>query len=312
MGAAAGVLLSNGLGRSAAAESTANPVRRRAIRLAHLTDVHVQPEKRAAEGLASCLHHVQQLADQPQLILSGGDHVMDSFGADDARTSLQWKLWHDAVKKECSLPVHSCIGNHDIWGWDKTGSKTTGDEANWGKRRSTDMLHLDERYSAFTQNGWHIVLLDSTQPPTTENDGYCAYLDDPQYAWLEQTLADTPATTHVLLLSHIPILSAAAMLFSAKERGDFKAGGGLMHTDCEKLKTLFARHPNVKLCLSGHLHLCDRVDYNGVTYLCNGAVSGNWWGGRHEDCDEGYAIVDLYDDGSFDHEYVKYGWKAAV
>ncbi|MEX2092204.1 MAG: hypothetical protein WD971_05980, partial [Pirellulales bacterium] len=75
---------------------------------------------------------------------------------------------------------------------------------------------------------------------------------------------------------------------------------------------LFAKHPNVKLCISGHLHLLDRVDYNGVTYLCNGAVSGNWWGGRHKDCDEGYAVVDLYDDGTFEHEYVKYGWKAAI
>ena len=85
-----------------------------------------------------------------------------------------------------------------------------------------------------------------------------------------------------------------------------------MHTDCMKLKDLFAKHPNVKLCLSGHLHLLDRVDYNGVTYLCNGAVSGSWWNGRHKDCDEGYAVVDLYDDGSFEQEYVKYGWKAAV
>lgn len=102
--------------RPAFADTTALPARRRALRLAHLTDVHVQPEKRAAEGLAACLHHVQQLADQPQLILTGGDHVMDSFGSDDARTSLQWNIWHDAVKKECSLPVHSCIGNHDIWG----------------------------------------------------------------------------------------------------------------------------------------------------------------------------------------------------
>jgi 3',5'-cyclic-AMP phosphodiesterase len=56
----------------------------------------------------------------------------------------------------------------------------------------------------------------------------------------------------------------------------------------------------------------DRVDYNGVSYLCNGAVCGSWWKGRHHDCDEGYAVLDLYDDGSFDCEYMKYGWKAEV
>jgi 3',5'-cyclic-AMP phosphodiesterase len=295
----------------ASVDEAAQP-RRRALRVAHLTDVHVEPELRAGEGMAACFHHVQKLSDKPELILTGGDHIMDSFGADDARTTLQWDLWHRVLKGECGVPVRSCIGNHDIWGWDKTNSQSTGNESNWGKRRATDMLHLDERYYAFTQNGWQFVVLDSTQPATTSGDSYCAYLDDAQYDWLERTLAATPAATPIVVLSHIPILSAAAMLFSATERGDFKAGGGLMHTDCAKLKNLFARHSNVKLCISGHLHLCDRVEYNGVTYICNGAVSGNWWKGRHRDCDEGYAVLDLFDDGSFDHEYIKYGWKAAV
>jgi len=52
-----------------------------------------------------------------------------------------------------------------------------------------------------------------------------------------------------------------------------------MHVDAAKIKDLFAKHKNVKLCLSGHLHLVDRVDYNGVTYLCDGAVCGGWWKG---------------------------------
>jgi 3',5'-cyclic AMP phosphodiesterase CpdA len=150
------------------------------------------------------------------------------------------------------------------------------------------------------------------KPPASWTSGYIGQLDEPQFDWLKQTLRDTPATTPVVVLSHIPILSASAVLWAQRPDDDFRISRALMHQDCLELKDLFAKHPNVKLCLSGHLHLCDRVDYNGVTYLCNGAVSGNWWKGRHKDCDEGYAVVDLYDDGSFEHEYVKYGWKAAV
>ena len=133
-----------------------------------------------------------------------------------------------------------------------------------------------------------------------------------QLDWLRRTVGEIPAKTPVLILSHIPILSASAILWGRDENGNITVSVSLMHGDCIHLKDLFARHPNVKLCLSGHLHLVDRVDYNGVTYLCNGAVSGNWWKGRHKDCDEGYAVLDLYDDGSFDHQYVKYGWQAAV
>ncbi|MGE3242625.1 MAG: metallophosphoesterase [Pirellulales bacterium] len=311
---AAGAIAWNALSTStfAAQVEAATPPssRKRAIRLAHLTDVHVQPEKRAGEGMAACLHHVQQLTDRPDLILTGGDHVMDSFGADDARTKLQWDLWSKVLKADCSIPVRSCIGNHDVWGWDKPASKTTGSEANWGKRRATEMLGIEDRYYTFPQAGWQFVVLDSVHEPPAGQAGYTGRLDDAQFAWLAATLRDTPATTPVLILSHIPILSASALLWSTEDQSDLRISRALMHTDCLKLKELFAQHSNVKLCLSGHLHLCDRVDYNGVTYLCNGAVCGNWWGGRHKDCDEGYAVLNLYDDGSFDHEYVKYGWKA--
>ena len=88
-------------GRSLFAEES-SPARKPSLRVAHLTDIHVQPEKRAAEGLASCLHHVQQLSAKPDLILTGGDSIMDSFDADDARTSLQWDIWQRVLKSDCS------------------------------------------------------------------------------------------------------------------------------------------------------------------------------------------------------------------
>jgi 3',5'-cyclic AMP phosphodiesterase CpdA len=313
MGAAAGWMSLGGIARAADAATTATDrVRKRALRIAHLTDIHVQPERRGGEGMAACLHHVQQLADKPDLIVTGGDSIMDSFEADDARTTLQWDLWHRVLKNECSIPIRSCLGNHDLWGWAKTKSKTSGEEPNWGKKRAVEMLGLDDRFYTFSQAGWRLIVLDSVQPLADGREGYTAHLDEGQFDWLAQTLRDTPASTPVLVVSHIPILSASAVLWASDDRGNFTISGGLMHTDCVRLKDLFARHPNVKLCVGGHLHLVDRVDYNGVTYLCNGAVSGSWWRGRHKDCSEGYAVLNLYDDGSFDHEYVQYGWHAAV
>ncbi len=286
--------------------------RRRTLRIAHLTDIHVEPELRAGDGMAACLHHAQQLTDKPDLIVTGGDSIMDSLAADDARTKLQWDLWNSVLKNECSIPVHSCIGNHDVWGWVKSKSKTTGKEPFWGKNRAVAMLRLEDRYYSFSQAGWQFVVLDSTQPLGDGSEGYSAHIDELQFDWLVRTLRDTPESTPVLIVSHIPILSATPILSVRGERGIFQIRSSQMHMDCVKLKDLFARHRNVKLCISGHTHMIDRVDYNGVTYLCNGAVSGNWWKGRHKDCDEGYAIIDLYDDGSFDHQYVEYGWKAEV
>ena len=80
-----------------------------------------------------------------------------------------------------------------------------------------------------------------------------------------------------------------------------------MHTDSADLVTLFYQYPNVKTALSGHTHLLDRVDYNGVVYLCNGAVSGNWWkSDMHYQTKAGYALIDLYDDGAVERTYVSY------
>ena len=291
------------------ARAQTSPAPKRSMRIAHLTDVHVQPERGADQGMIACLRHVQGHADRPELILTGGDSIMDSFESDDARTKLQWNIWHKNFQDECSLKVQSAIGNHDIWGWNKKRSKTTGEEANYGKKRAIEMLRLDERYYAFDRNGWRFIVLDSTQPDGGE--GYRAFLDDEQLDWLTRQLQATSDGTPVLVLSHIPIISASAILWSKKDsRGDFTISGSLVHQDGIKIKDLFSKHKNVKLCLSGHLHHVDRVDYNGVTYLCNGAVSGNWWKGRHKDCDEGYAIIDLFDDGSFAHQYVRYDWKA--
>ena len=82
-----------------------------------------------------------------------------------------------------------------------------------------------------------------------------------------------------------------------------------MHIDARRIKDLFAKHPNVRLCLSGHEHLVDQVTYNTTTYCCNGAVSGAWWKGSYHECAPGYGLIDLYDDGSFYNQYVVHGWQ---
>jgi hypothetical protein len=286
--------------------------RKRALRVAHLTDIHVQPERGAGDGFAACLHHVQSQPDRPDVIFTGGDSIMDSMSKDAARTQLQWDLWRDVLKADCSLPVFSAVGNHDIWGWNKRRSSTTGDEALWGKKWATDALRLDRSYHSFDRSGWHFIFLDSILPEhdETTKQHYMAGLDDGQFDWLGRDLARTAPTTPVMIVSHIPIYSVAALNGNqTDDDGAVRFPKGGMHTDYKRLKELFRTHRNVKLAVSGHLHQLERIDYAGMTYLCNGAVCGGWWKGPHVDeLHAGYATLNLYDDGTFDHEYVNYGW----
>jgi Icc protein len=300
LGAAAGITAA-----AAVAPAPARAERRRVTRIAHLTDVHVQPELSAGEGMAACLRHVQALQDRPDLLFTGGDLIMDAFATNWERAKIQWDLWQRVLREECSLPVVHCIGNHDVWGWNKRRSGCTGNEPLYGKKAAQEMLGLPERYYHRDVHGWRLFVLDSTH--TDGDNGYTARLDEAQWEWLAGELAATPSTTPVLVLSHIPILCGCAFLDGENEKtGNWVVPGAWMHTDARRLKDLFYRHRNVKLCLSGHIHLRDRLDYNGVTYLCNGAVSGAWWKGNYQETPPGYAVVNLYSDGSFDHDYVTY------
>jgi hypothetical protein len=112
-----------------------------------------------------------------------------------------------------------------------------------------------------------------------------------------------------MVMSHIPIVSASAFFHGDNERsGNWHVPGAWMHIDARLIKDLFARHTNVNACLAGHIHLVDRVDYQGVSYFCNGAGCGGWWGGEFQGVGNGYGIVDLFNDGSVENRYVEYGW----
>ncbi len=292
-----------------------------------MTDMHVQPELRAPDGLAAAFAHAQSHA-APDMILTGGDLVMDSFGANDARTKMQWDVFTRVVRENVKVPIHHCMGNHDIWGWHKKDSGCSGNEPLWGKKRFCDVLGLERQYYALRERGWKIIVLDTIQPDG--GDGYLGGLDDAQFEWLKGELTGLSADEHVLVLSHIPIINISTVLADTRAVGDkWELSGGLMCLDAKRIVSLFANCPNVKAAISGHIHTQEDVMFQGVRYLNNGAVCGNWWKSQEKSkterhaagmnvkgwnplrSDPGYAVLDLHEDGRVACEYVGYGWVGA-
>lgn len=268
------------------------------------------PEHNAPGGLAKCLQHLSSHKRKPDIILNGGDSVMDAFGTPAARTRAQWKLFHQVVRDNTDIKMHSAIGNHDIWGWNNYTSGSTGNEPQFGKHWAMDELNLASPYYSFDKNGWHFIVLDSIQRGQGPSS-YVARLDDKQFRWLAADLAKTPSTSPVLVLSHVPILSVSAFFrMHSEDGGTWRVPGDFMHIDARRIKDLFHKHGNVKVCLSGHEHLHGQVKYLGTNYLCNGAVCGAWWNGPLQETSPGYGLIDLFADGSFKNTYVPWGWKA--
>lgn len=278
---------------------------KRALRIAHITDVHLLATDEPKAAFKKVLLEINGMQDKPDLIINTGDTIMDMNGQNPDYITPLWKAWHEITAFN-KIKMYSCLGNHDVW-YGKTDElkETYKKDKRYGKAWAINELKLPNRYYEIdNQNGWKFIALDSI----TYDNGY--KIDEEQMQWLTKTLAQTPDSVPVCIFSHVPIMTVTAYMYSAQRNPIKDVGfpGGDQHTDVKLLKDLFVKHKNVKVCLSGHVHYIDDVDYLGVKYYCGGAVSGNWWGEDNwklDDFSPAYSIIDLYTDGSSATE-VKY------
>lgn len=277
--------------------------KKKSLKVAFLSDVHVKPTEISEDGMRRALKHVNSLSSLPEFIINGGDSIMDAMGADKQKTQEQWDVWHRVLNKENKLPVYHVIGNHDAWGWQLKDRSVVSDPL-YDKAWVLKEHQMANRYYSFTKDNWHFIILDSAHE---NNGGYIARLDEEQFAWLESEL-QTHTTENICIISHIPIISFCSAMFSEKNEpnGDFKISRALLHTDTRRIKALFKKHANIKTCLSGHIHLQDEVTYLGIKYFCNGAVSGNWWKGAFQEFEPAYAMFEFFKDGSVSREMINY------
>lgn len=278
----------------------ANP----ALRVAHLTDVHVR-EGVASEGLTCALQiAVEQGA---KAILLGGDLVMNSVGVDLPRVEAQWKTFHHACAQFPQLQFLPCVGNQDIWGWNQKASGCTGKEPLFGKAMFLNQMGLPSTFYATRLGDWRVIALDSIQ--RGGRHGFFAELDVVQRSWLEAELA-SDTETPTLILTHVPIVPGPAEFFAADlntpdDHGVWHLPHHVVHGDAHDLASLFARYKNVRLCLSGHTHMAQQISLWGTQYMVSPPLCGAWWRGDFQGESPGFSLVDLRPDGSFEAERVR-------
>lgn len=276
----------------------------RLLRIAHVTDVHILDQRNAESSFARVIAEINGLKDKPDLIINTGDTVMDENKQTKETVAKRWDVWNRIVAPN-KIPMHSSLGNHDVWyGPDETLDAQYKKEKRYGKQWAIEMLSLPDRFYSFEAKGWHFIALDSI------NGEFGYQLDDLQFEWLTAELQRIPANRPICVFNHVPILSIGALMYLTQRTpsAEAKFPSGDMHMDHQRIKNLFFKHKNVKLCLSGHVHYIDSIEYLGVKYLCNGAVSGNWWRSpiALDEFPPVYSIIDLYSDGTSKAETVYY------
>ncbi|WP_026898529.1 metallophosphoesterase family protein [Daejeonella oryzae] len=279
--------------------------KKRVLRIAHITDVHIKNDPVAETGLRNLFREINSLVDAADFIINTGDTVYEANRKTDSYVASCWQSWNKINQLENKLPVFSVIGNHDNWYAPEGMVEKFRSSPDYRKNWVISQLNLPSRYYHFKQKNWHFIALDSIGDINYE-------LDKRQLNWLRETLKSIKKSEPVCILSHVPILSVASLMYMMESREspeEYKFPASEMHRDSLILKNLFFEHPNVRLALSGHTHYADSVKFQNVTYLCNGAASGNWWKGSLNNFAPAYALIDLFEDGSMESNLIEYDWR---
>ncbi len=279
--------------------------KQKTFRVVHVSDLHVFPSEKIEKSLDTMVSKINMLAEKPDFILCTGDNIMDSLKHSKEEVEKQWNAWEDYFRSKITFPFYSCIGNHDIWGWELKDITIKNDPL-YAKEWAVKKTEQPNRYYSFEHKNWKMICLDSNLL-ADNSQSYTAQLDDEQIDWLESELKNTDPNVFICLASHVPVLSTAVFFSgdNAKE-SEWIIPGGAMHIDAKKIKDLLYKNSNVKVALSGHLHLADKSSYLGVNYQCNGAVSGAWWKGDWQEFAPAFAVVDFFSDGSIETELIEY------
>jgi len=260
------------------------------------TDTHIQPELNATQGCDMAFKRMRSM--KAEFAIQGGDHIFDGLGVPKERSLALFDLY-DKTQQDVGMKVYHTIGNHDVLGiYPESGMAPT--DPLYGKKYWED--HMGKRYYSFDRKGVHFIVLDSIG--LTEDRAYEGRIDAVQLAWLADDLKTQAADAPIIVISHIPIVSAFASYVPVPTTEPKHHGNTVANSD--EVIPLLEGH-KVLAVFQGHTHINERVEWHGVPYITSGAVSGNWWKGTHMGAAEGFTVVSLRG-GKLTTRYETYGF----
>lgn len=267
-----------------------------ALRLVFYTDVQATTDWGVPEAMTAAADAVN--AEQPDLVIAGGDLILGGFTSTPEEARARWEVYA-LLRDRIEAPVYAAIGNHDLV--DVAAATEAGEDP-----RSAFLRHADRErtYYSFDVEGYHFIVLDTVQIVGGQL-GYEGGIDQPQREWLIADLAAVGAATPVVLVTHMPLLSA----YPAATGGWLEVPpASRVVLNANELLDLFEGH-ELRLVLQGHLHVFESIEWRGTKFVTGGAISGNWWKGARLGTEEGYCVIELTRD-AVDVRYRSYAWES--
>ena len=271
------------------------------FRFVFMTDIHVQPERHAAEGFRAAIEKANSL--RPDFVITGGDLIMDALGQSYGRADSLYDLYESLIQN-FRMPVYNTLGNHEVFGlYEKSG--VSPEHAEFGKEMFKKRLGNGRTYYSFDHKGWHFIVLDGIG--ITEDRRYFGFIDSVQVEWLKEDLAGLSKDTPVVVSTHIPFVTVFGQMTHG---GTYAMSESSVITNGKPVLELLDDY-NLKLVLQGHLHILEDIFYEGTHYITGGAVSAAWWTGPRDGFPEGFVVIDVKGH-DFSWSYETFGWQAKV
>lgn len=268
-------------------------------RFAYITDLHSIDQWGCPDALDILGNRLNKA--HPEFILIGGDLVHGGFRSTPEAMEPRWNV---VMKFLHSLEAkwYSAAGNHDLIGAQKPDfSPGVADP----RAIFREKLKLQQAYQSYNIGGQHVIILDSVQPVAGNKWGYRGEIPEAQMQWIREDLKQTDASTPIILVTHMPILSNYFLTVMDNTQ---PPAPSLFLTNGMAVLDLFSRH-NLRLVLQGHLHIDETLTWHGVTFITGGSVCGKWWGGPNCGTPEGYGFTEMAP-GKINWDYQTLGWKA--
>ena len=264
---------------------------------AFLTDIHVQPEDRAAEGFLQAIDTVNKL--KPDFVITGGDLVMDALNTGYGRADSLYELYAE-LSSRLNMPVYNTVGNHEVYGWH---SDEAGIEGHPDYGKSMYEKRIGKRFYSFDHKNWHFIVLDAIG--RGEDGHYIGKVDKEQIAWLKEDMEAVDPLTPIAVSVHIPFITSSTQLMKGSTASNAES---IVITNSSEVLGLFREH-NLRLVLQGHLHyLEDIFVQNQIHFITGGAVCARWWKNKPgAPLQEGFVLLKLNGE-DVDWEYVDIGW----
>ncbi|GAA2624267.1 MULTISPECIES: metallophosphoesterase [Streptomyces] len=200
------------------------------IVIAHLSDVHLDGDRRAADRTRAVMEYLDALPYDLHAVLVSGDIADHAADAEYEEAAKLLRSRH---------PLVVCPGNHDERAAFRRG--LLGETS-----PSTEPVD-----QVLRGDGFVLAVCDSSVPG--EDHGF---LEESTLAWLDGVLTETPPETPVLVAFHHPPVPLNTPYVD-----------GIRQFGEERLAALAERHPHLTAFLCGHAHTAAATTFAGRPVL---------------------------------------------